>query len=121
VPQEASRGDQVEKSPAAMIGLNVDELIDAQHDIFDKVQATNQEWLDRLRAEADLAAEFTQRFIAARSMPEAMTACYDWAGRRAQMMAGDGKRQIAAYERFWETAARLLSNGWQPKARKINK
>jgi hypothetical protein len=59
-----------------------------------------------------LASEFAAKLTRARSIPEAMTACQEWTGRRFEMMAEDGKHAIADTQKFMKTGSRLLSNGW---------
>jgi predicted phage tail protein len=96
----------------AVIGKKrVEDFAKAQTELFDTVQETNRQWLDRIQAEADLASEFAARLTAARSIPDAMTAYQDWTTRRFAMMAEDGKHLLADTQKFIEKGARLLSNG----------
>ena len=45
--------------------------------------------------------------------PEVATAYQEWATRHMEMAAEDAKRFFADGQKFAETGARLLSNGWQ--------
>ena len=39
-------------------------------------------------------------------------ACQEWTSRRFEMIADDGKHLLADTQKFMETGARLVSNGW---------
>jgi hypothetical protein len=97
---------------AAMTKKRIEDFVNAQSELLDKFQETNREWLDRLQSEATLASEFASKLTAARSIPDAMTACQDWTSRRFEMMAEDGKHVLADSQKFMEVGARLVSNGW---------
>ena len=49
----------------------------------------------------------------ARSIPDAMAACQDWASRLFEMMAEDRDHQLADYQMFAEAGAHFLWNIWQ--------
>lgn len=97
---------------AAMGKKQIDEFVKMQAELLDQLQETNRQWLDRAKSEADLASEFAAKLGAARSIPEAMTACQEWSTRRLEMMAEDGKHLLADSQKFIEKGARLLSGGW---------
>jgi hypothetical protein len=93
----------------------IEDFVNAQTELFEALQATNRQWLDRAQTEANLASEFAAKLTAARSIPDAMTACQDWTTRRFELMAEDGKHLLADSQKFIETGARLLSNDWLTK------
>jgi hypothetical protein len=89
----------------------VDEFTNAQTELLDKFQEANRQWLERLQQEANLASEFTSKLTAARSIPEATSACQEWTRRRFEMMGEDGKHFLADIQSFMETGARLMPSG----------
>jgi hypothetical protein len=97
---------------ATMGTKRMEDFVNAQTELFDVLQETNREWLDRIQSEATLASEFASKLTAARSIPDAMTTCQDWTSRRFELMAEDSKHLLANTQKFIETGARLWSNGW---------
>jgi len=68
-----------------------------------------------MQSQAELASEFASKLTAARSIPDAMTACQDWTSRRFEMMAEDGQHLLADTQKFMEAGAHLFANGWLSK------
>lgn len=101
---------------AAMGQNQIDEFIKMQTELLDKLQDTNRQWFNRMKSEADLASEFAAKLAAARSIPDAMTACQEWFTRRFEMMAEDGKHLLEDSQKFIEAGARLMSNGGSTKS-----
>jgi hypothetical protein len=98
---------------AAMGKKRVEEFTKVQTELLDKIQEANRQWVERLQSEANLASEFAAKLSAVRSVPDAMNVGQEWTSRRFEMMAEDGQRLFADIQKFMETAARLLSDGWQ--------
>jgi hypothetical protein len=96
----------------AMGKKRVEEFTKAQTELLDKLQDARRQWIERMQSEAKLASEFAAKLSATRSIPEAMTVCQEWSSRRFEMMAEDGQRLLADTQKFVETAARLMSDGW---------
>ena len=111
-PEKLASPDLLPAQLMATGQKQIDELVKMQTELFDGLQETNQQWGDRAKSEADLASEFAAKLSAARSIPEAMTACEEWSSRRFEMMVEDGKHLLADSQKFMETGARLLSTGW---------
>ncbi|MGA2842776.1 MAG: phasin family protein [Steroidobacteraceae bacterium] len=111
-PEKSASPNLVPVQFAAMGKKQIDEFVKIQTELFDKLQVTNRQWFDRAKSEADLASEFAAKLGAARSIPEAMTACQEWSSRRFEMIAEDGKHLLEDSQKFMETGARLLSTGW---------
>ena len=84
----------------------------AQTELIEKLRELNRQWIERVQSEANLVSEFASKLSAARSIPDAMSACQEWTSRRFEMMADDGKHLLADTQKFMETSARLLSKGW---------
>ena len=57
---------------AATTKKRIEELANAQTELFNELQEANQHWLDRIQAETNLASEFASKLTAARSIPDAM-------------------------------------------------
>jgi hypothetical protein len=91
----------------------IEDFVKVQTEIFQKLQKSNKQWLDRLQSEANLASDFASTLASARSIPDVMTACQEWSNGRFVMMAEDGKQLFADAQKFMETSARLFwwSNG----------
>jgi hypothetical protein len=101
---------------AALEKKRIEDFVNTQTELLDKLQETNRQWFDRMQSEANLASEFGSKLTAARSIAEAMIACEEWATRRFEMMAEDRKHLLTDCQMFTETGARLLSKGWLPNA-----
>jgi hypothetical protein len=97
---------------AAIGSKRIDELTNLQTELLNQLQTSNRQWLDRAQSEANFASEFASKLTAARSIPEAITACHEWAGRRLELLAEDRRILFADAQKFMETGVRLLSNGW---------
>lgn len=83
-----------------------------QTELFKKLSETNRSWLERMQSEANLASEFATKLTAARSIPETATVYQELASRRLEMAAEDAKHLLADSQKFMETGAHLLANGW---------
>jgi hypothetical protein len=113
--EKSSSSNPIPSELAAAGKKRIDEFINLQTELLTELQETNRRWLDRAQSEASLVSEFASKLTAARSLPEAMTACQEWTSRRFEMMAEDGKHLISDTQKFMEMGARFLSNGWAPK------
>jgi len=120
--QKQALSEQTEKSSllslapadlAAAAKERMAEFANAQSELLDKFQETHQQWLDRIEAETNLASELASKLTAARSLPDAMTACQEWGNRRFEMMTEDTKHLFDDTQQFMRTGVRLLSTGWQ--------
>lgn len=89
---------------AAIGKKRVEECINAQTELLGRLQERNQQWLDRLQQEANLASEFASKLTAARSIPDAMTACQEWTSWWFEMMAEDGKHLSPIPNSLWRRA-----------------
>jgi hypothetical protein len=93
----------------------MEEILHAQNEFLETLQQANRQWLDRLQTETAFVSEFSSKLGAARSLPEAMSACQDYTRRWFEMMAEDGEHLLADSKALTETGARLMSNGWATK------
>jgi hypothetical protein len=90
---------------------SIEELLNAQTELFKDLQETSRHWLEIVQSEAALASKFATKLATTRSIPDAMTTCQEWAGRQIEMMTEDSKLLIADTQRFMETGARVFSSG----------
>jgi Phasin protein len=102
---------------ASMGEKRVEDFVNAQTELLNRFHDANRHWFDRMQTEAKLASEFTSKMMGARSIPEAVTTCQEWASRHLQLMAEDGKRIVADTQKLMETSTRMLSNGWSGNGR----
>ena len=96
---------------AEMGKRRVEEFVHTQTELVEKLQEMNRQWFDRAQSEANLASELASKLTAARSIPDVMAAYQEWASRRFEMMAEDGKHLLADTQKLMEAATRLLPNG----------
>lgn len=97
-----------------------EEFAKARTEQLDNLRETNRQWLDRVQAEANLASEFASKLTAAHSIPDAMTAYRQWSNRRLELLAEDTKHFMENAQRFIQTSARLLGDGWQSKGTSVS-
>jgi hypothetical protein len=96
----------------AMGKKHIHECVKAHSELLDRFQEANRSWLDHLRSEADLSAEFASRMSAARSIPDAATVLLDWSNRHMEMATVDAKQVVADTHKIMEIGVRLLPGGW---------
>ena len=97
--------------PLAEIGKHLQATVALQSELLDKWQEVNREWFARVQSEVAIASELTNKLMTARSLPDATAACQEWATRRMNLCAEDGRRLVADGQKLMEIGARLLSNG----------
>jgi hypothetical protein len=100
---------------AATAQRRMQEFADAQTELVEQCQDANRHWLHHIEAEVNIASEFALKLTAARSIPEAMTACQEWGSRRLEMMADDSRHFLDDTQKFMQAGMRFFANGWQPK------
>jgi hypothetical protein len=89
-----------------------EELVNVQRELFENLQETNRHWLERVQYEATLASKFATKLTTTHSVSEAMTTCQEWTSRQIETITEDSKLLVADTQRFMETGARILWNGW---------
>jgi len=97
---------------AAMGKKQVEAMVDVQKEFVNAMDEASRGWAARVKAETDLAAEFSGKLTAARSIPETTAIYQEWMGRRMELFAQDSQRYVADIQRFTTAAARLLPKGW---------
>lgn len=76
---------------AEMGKKRLEATIEMQTELLDKWQEVNREWLACVQSEVDLASKLTSKLTAARSLPDSATTCQEWASKRMDMIAEDGR------------------------------
>lgn len=107
-----SASDQTAAELTAMGKKQIEEFAKVQTELLDQVRQANQQWMERLQLQANLAAKVATQLAAAHSVPEAMSIYREWTGQQLEMMANDGKHFLDDTQRLIGASARLLSNGW---------
>jgi hypothetical protein len=102
---------------AAMSKKRIEDVVNAQAELFEELQGSNKQWIYRMQLEANLASDLASKLTSARWFPETLTACQEWGSRHLEMMAEDGKHVFADAQKVMETSARLLLNGWRSNSK----
>ena len=97
---------------ATMGKQRIEDFVNAQTELLEKIQESNKQWFERVQSEANLASNLASKLTSARSVPDAMTAWQEWSSQHLEMMTEDGKHLFADAQKVMETGARLFSNGW---------
>ncbi len=92
---------------AEMGKKRISNFADAQRELLSQIQETNRQWFDRMQSEAKAASDFANKVMGARSVPDAMTACQEWANWQLETTAEDIKRLFADGQKFIEASTRL--------------
>jgi hypothetical protein len=99
---------------AAVAKKRLEEFASAQTELVEQLQEMNKQWLDRIQARANLASEFASKLRAAKSIPDAMTACQEWGNRRLEMASEDTRHGLDDAQKFIQTVA-TFANGFASK------
>lgn len=113
--EKSSLFNPIPEDFAATAKQRMEQFASAQSELFDQCRDTSRHWLDRIQVEANVASEFAAKLTAARSIPEAMSACQEWGSRRLEMIADDTRHLLDDTQKFVQAGARLVANGWQSK------
>jgi Phasin protein len=90
----------------------VEEYLGVQTELVDMIADASRHWLDRMQTEANLASDFASKLTAARTIPDAVTACQEWTSQQLELMEEDGKHLLADTQKLIEAEGRLLSSAW---------
>ena len=107
-----SESNQTAAELAAMGKKQMEEFAKVQTEILDQVRAVNQQWMERLQNQANLASQVAAQLATAHSIPDAMSIYREWTSQQLEMMANDGKHLLDDTQKLIGAGARLLSNGW---------
>ncbi len=92
----------------------VEEMISLQTELFNYLQDVNRGFVNHVQSELALTSEYVSKLSRARSLPQTAATCQEWANRRIELMAEDGRRFLADTEKFLERNAHSLANGFTP-------
>jgi len=104
--------DQPAAEFAAMGKKQMEEFAKVQTELLDQIRQANQQWVERLQYQANLASKVATQLAAAHSIPEAMSIYREWTSQQLEMMANDGKHFLEDTQKLIGSSARLLSSGW---------
>ncbi|WP_457796172.1 hypothetical protein [Methylocystis sp. S23] len=86
----------------------IEDFAEAQAQFWDRVQDSNRKWLDRMQAEASMAADFANKLTSAKSLTDTANLFQTWTVKHMEMATEDARRMlsdtqeiIAAGARFW--------------------
>ena len=101
--------------PAALTDAGtkgIESMLKKQAAFFDTVQEINQDWFGRAKLEVDITSRFVAKLGAARSIPDAMAVSQEWARRRMEMFAEDGRHLLSDSQKIMGAGTRSASDGW---------
>jgi hypothetical protein len=75
-------------------------MMTLQKGLLKTVQELNQQWAASMSAEAELASQFFAKLTAAKSMPDAASACQECGSRQMEILADQNRKLMAASERI---------------------
>jgi hypothetical protein len=109
--QKEQRGSATQPLPNAadladMGKKQVEAMVDVQKDFIQATEELNREWVERLRAEAEVATEFAGKFAAAKSIPETAAIWQEWVRRRTEMLTADIQKFTTVTARAQRLAGR---------------
>ncbi len=96
----------------AMGKKHIEEFAKVQTELYDQVRQVNQQWVERLQYQANLASTVATKLASAHSIPEAMSIYREWTSQQLEMVANDGKHFLDDTQKLIGASARLLSNSW---------
>jgi Phasin protein len=114
-PELSSLFSRVPTEFGEMGKKQIEAFSNAQTELLNNLQEINKHWVGRIQSESNIASEFVSKLTAARSIPDAMTACQEWTSRRLELMAEDGQHVLADTQKLIETGTHFLGNGWLAK------
>jgi hypothetical protein len=83
-----------------------------QSEFINALQEMSRDWMACATAEIDLGLKLSKKLTAARSVPDAIAAYQEWLSNEVGARAEDVRRLMSNGQKFMDTGARFLSNGW---------
>jgi hypothetical protein len=105
---------------AAMQKEGIEQLVDMESGLVQKLHQANQNWLSRAEAEANLASELMTNLVCARSVPETASAFQQWTSRRMELAAEDARHLLVDTQELMEAGAHMWSANWLLNKRRPN-
>jgi Phasin protein len=86
-------GDAIPMKQFANLGQQTfDKIMALQKGYLETMQEINQQWATSMNAEATLASEFFAKLTAAKSIPDAVSACQECGSRQMEILADQNRR-----------------------------
>lgn len=92
-------------------------MAEMQKEILDNLEQMNRDWFARAKTEANAACDLAAKMTAVRSLPDTAGVYQQWLTRRMEMFSEDSQRYFADSQKFMQSTARLLANGWAGNGR----
>lgn len=105
--------DMTKLTPAGLMEFGQEGIaaaLEVQKEVSAAVEQASRVWADRLKAEAQLAQEFTAKLAASKSIPDAAQIYQEWLSRRMKLLFDDGQQLTADCQRLMGSFARALSS-----------
>jgi hypothetical protein len=102
--------DMAKLMPAELMQLG-QSAIEAQKEISAAFEQASRNWGERLKAETDLAQEFSTKLASSKSIPEAAQIYQEWLSRRMRLLFDDGQKLMTDSQRLMGSFTRALSRG----------
>ncbi len=83
-----------------------------QGEFFNALQDMSRDWMARATAEVELGLKLSKKLSAAHSVPDAIAAYQEWLSEEVGARAEDARWLMSNGQKFMDTSARVLSNGW---------
>lgn len=106
---ESIRGRQHTAEFTAFGKKRLGELTNAQEQCLEHVKEMTEQWVECVQSEILLATELASKLISARSIPDAMAACYDWSRGQVKLMGDYGKQVVDSTRKALDPGAQWLS------------
>jgi len=89
-----------------------DASLQAQGEFFKALREMRRDGSARAATEVDLGFKLSKNLIAAHSLPDAVVAYGQWLSEEIDARAEDARRMMSHGQKFVDSRARLLPNGW---------
>jgi hypothetical protein len=93
---------------------SVEAFASMQKELFETVERCNREWVARLNEEAALTTDFVQKVTESRSIPEGMSAYWEWTTKQMELLTKQSQTIMENGHTFMNACthlARLDRNG----------
>ena len=85
--------------------------LEVQKEIATAVHQASREWADQLKAEAELAQEFTMKLASSKSIPDAVQIYQEWLSRRMKHCFDQSQKLTTNAQKLMSLLTQALSGG----------
>lgn len=89
----------------------VEATLNLQKEMSAAIEQASQNWSDRLKAETEMASEFTAKLTSCKSVPEAAQVYQEWLARRMKLVFDDSQKLVADSQKLMNSYTRAVFNG----------